>query len=185
LGDYEAEGADYEALLRFDGSVSLRERAIDLYHERLFKFDRALELDREVVQIEVRQKSATVGAQMNLDEAMLTAGDFTFCAAPALPHEHASFTASQDLIEDTLDLACFWGAGNKHAALAMERELLSKGPVLQKDSWVFTGTLHFLSISPAFEKGRVAWIALFTAVQDGDAVGMTKALHELEPLMQN
>jgi hypothetical protein len=31
----------------------------------------------------------------------------------------------------------------------------------------------------------VAWIALFTAVQDGDAVGMTKALHELEPLMQN
>jgi hypothetical protein len=57
--------------------------------------------------------------------------------------------------------------------------------MMQAGAWDSSGAVHVLSTSPAFEKGRTSWIALFTAVQNGNSAGLTTALHQLEPLMQN
>ena len=64
------------------------------------------------------------------------------------------------------------------------RPLRRRRPVLKAGYWDFSGTIHFLSNSPAFRKGRASWIALLTAIQNGDSAGMTAALHQLEPILQ-
>jgi hypothetical protein len=56
--------------------------------------------------------------------------------------------------------------------------------MLEAAIWDFTGSLQILSTSPNFTGGRSSWIALFTAVQNGDRTGMTAALHQLEPILQ-
>ena len=55
---------------------------------------------------------------------------------------------------------------------------------LEASVWDFTDSIQILSASPTFANGRASWIALFTAVQNGDSAGMTAALHQLEPLLQ-
>jgi hypothetical protein len=88
------------------------------------------------------------------------------------------------VIRDGMKLACQWGASNKGAALVTEKALLSKAAGLRADSWDFTGTNYFLSNSPTFAPGLSSWIALFAALQNGEVAGVTAALHQLEPLLQ-
>jgi hypothetical protein len=88
------------------------------------------------------------------------------------------------LVRNVIKLACQWGAGNKGGALQTEKALLAQALGLPSGSWDFTGTLHYLAASPVFAPGRASWIALFTSVQNGDSAGMTAALHQLEPILQ-
>ena len=84
-----------------------------------------------------------------------------------------------------MTLACQWGGGDRLSAFATERVLFREAPMLKEQVWDFTDSLHFLSRSRIFAQGRASWIALFTAVQNGDSAGMTAALHQLQPLMQH
>ena len=123
--------------------------------------------------------------QMNLVVANFAAAHFDACLQQAAILTDDTLSSSPAVIRDTVRLACEWGAGSKNATFDTEKTLLSKAATLQPRGWNFTGTLQFLSTSPAFAIGRPSWIAFFTSVQNGDSAGMTEALHLLEPLLQN
>jgi hypothetical protein len=57
--------------------------------------------------------------------------------------------------------------------LAAEEILLPESAHPEPGIWDFSGPIRVLSQSPAFAAGRASWIALFTAVQNGDSSGMT------------
>jgi hypothetical protein len=83
-----------------------------------------------------------------------------------------------------MKLACQWGHGDPSPAAAIEKALASKSSEFEKGYWDFSGTISALSTSPAFEKSRAPWIALFTSLQNGDTAAITAALHQLEPLLR-
>jgi hypothetical protein len=89
------------------------------------------------------------------------------------------------VIRDAIKMACQSGAGNKEAALKTAAELLTQSAKLEKTSWTFDGTLHFLSAAPAFEQGRSAWVALFESLDKGDGAAFADALHQLQEVMKN
>jgi hypothetical protein len=68
--------------------------------------------------------------------------------------------------------------------LAAEEILLPESAHPEPGIWDFSGAINILSQSPAFAAGRASWIALFTAVENGDSAGMTAALKQLEPILQ-
>jgi hypothetical protein len=84
-----------------------------------------------------------------------------------------------------MKLVCHWGAGDKGAALETEKALASRVAALQAGVWDFSGLINVFSKSPSFTTGRSSWVALFTAVQNGDSAGATAALHQLEPILQH
>jgi len=90
----------------------------------------------------------------------------------------------QELREDALRFLCAWGAGNKSAARETERTLLSGAADLTPYYWDATATVSLLSNSSAFATDHTSWIAFFNSFHSGDSAGMTTALHQLEPLLQ-
>ncbi|MGB8029514.1 MAG: hypothetical protein WCF30_07590 [Terracidiphilus sp.] len=122
--------------------------------------------------------------QLLITEATFAAGRFDKCLAQTASLTDETLTLSRVIVRDSMQLACQWGAGDKKAALVTEKALLAKASASAAGFWDFTGLDHFLSNSPAFAPDRASWIALFTAVQNGDATGLTTALHQLEPLLQ-
>ena len=85
---------------------------------------------------------------------------------------------------DALLFLCEWGAGNKSAARETEKNLISKAADVDPDYWDTTATVSMLSNSPAFATDRASWMAFFNSFHNGDSAGMTAALHQLEPLLQ-
>ncbi|MGO8759408.1 MAG: hypothetical protein ACLQG3_14910 [Terracidiphilus sp.] len=124
------------------------------------------------------------GAQADLAELDLRAGDYSGCQARTDLLTDDTVTNYDVVTRDVLRLACQWGARDKTAARATAETLMSKLPATLRAGGDYTGTIHFLSVLPAFEAGRSSWIALFTALQSADRAGMTAALHQLEPLLQ-
>jgi hypothetical protein len=167
----------YESALQDDPSVIGGVAAG--YHDRLFRFDRALELEE-------RRTEANPSAlrRLTLAEGYLTMNRFADCLQQAEAATDGSLEPEDRVIRDTLRFACQRGTGDRSGARATERVLLQEVRHLSPDEWDFTGTNYFLTRSPIFEKGRKPWIALFTAVQNGDSAGMTAALHQLEPILQ-
>jgi hypothetical protein len=155
-----------------------------LYHDHTFQFGDALKIAKELDDFD-----PTLDNRMNLLEAELTGADFDGCVQLEAKLDDAALVQQKAYISvrDVIGLACQWGATDKSGALAANLRLLAKADAdryLTPDGWSFTGTLHFLSQSPAFASGRAAWIALFVAVQNGDSAGINAALHQLEPLLQ-
>lgn len=188
LGDvYSAQGAAEDANSAYESALEvnpnskyLLTKAAHLSHDILFQFDLALELQERMMKVE-----PSLGTKLNLLEANLTDAHFEACSQKASFIDTAELNPAGVLIQSSIQLACEWAAGNRKGALATEAKLLTEIANAQKHVWDFAGTVHFLSASPAFQKGRNSWIALFTSIQNGDAIGMTKALHDLEPLMQD
>lgn len=110
--------------------------------------------------------------------------DLEGCVICAAMQSSARLSPYAAVVRDTLKLACQWGSGEKGAAQATEKALLSKAAVAANIQPDFTGAISVLSRSPAFATGRSSWIALFTAVQNGDNASIASALHQLEPLLQ-
>jgi tetratricopeptide (TPR) repeat protein len=154
-----------------------------LYHDGTFQFADALNIGKELADF-----NPSALNRMNLLEAELTGADFHECIQQAATlDDQALDQKGYRPVRDLIGLACLWGARENAAALAADQRLLARieaDPSFGKSGWSFAGTLHFLSSSLAFEKGRASWIALFTAVQNGDSAGMTAALHQLEPILQ-
>jgi tetratricopeptide (TPR) repeat protein len=165
--------------LEEEGERASADRAAALFDQAARAYRSALE-----VYTKADLPGKWAGTQMNLMELNLWAGRFTVCLQQAAVLDDDALPPPGLTIRDAMKLACQWGTGDRGAATATETALASKPPVFQTDFWDFAGTIDFLSHSPAFEKGRASWIALFTAMQNGDAAGMTAALHQLEPLLQ-
>lgn len=123
--------------------------------------------------------------QINLEEISLRTARFQSCLDQAGILTDDSLPPPDFIIRDSMKLACQWAIGNRPAALTTEKALSSRAGSLAAGFWDFSGTIRFVSASPAFQSGRPSWVALFTAVQGGDGPGMTAALHQLEPLLQN
>jgi hypothetical protein len=175
----QADQAFRSALEVDPNSIKILEGASHLDHELLFRFDEAQKFD------ELRAKiDPSPSNKLDLLEADLTAAHFDDCIQIAGSISDGALTPGGRLIRDTLNLACQWGSGNSERTLAAEKLFAPEAATTSRSSWVFTGTLHFLANSPAFAPGRNAWIALFTAEQNGDNAGMTAALRQLEPILQ-
>jgi tetratricopeptide (TPR) repeat protein len=170
----------YESALQVEPGLEYSlVKAGSLYHERLFRFDRALEMDERWAKID-----PSPIAKLSLAEAELTTNHFAECLQQEEPLADSALAPPVIVFRDVLKLACKWATGDKSATLSTDEALASKTPVLKAGYWDFSGTIHFLSNSPAFRKGRASWIALLTAIQNGDSAGMTAALHQLESILQ-
>jgi hypothetical protein len=157
---------------------------IALYHEGSFQFEDALNVGEE---LEDFNPSADNG--MNLLEAELTGARFQECIQQAAKLDDQALAEQKgDMpVRDVIGFACLWGTRENAAALIADQRLLARvqaDPSLSQGRWSFTGTLHFLSASPAFAPGRASWIVLFTSLQNGDSAGMTAALRQLGQILQ-
>jgi hypothetical protein len=121
---------------------------------------------------------------ISLAELNLWAGRYNACLQNVTGLPDDALSPPQILTRDATKLACQWGAGPNTSASATEKTLLKEAASQSGAAWDSQGTAYFLSTLPEFAKGRASWIALFTAVQNGDAAGMTAALHQLEPILQ-
>jgi len=150
-------------------------------------FDQAVQAYQYALQVYTKADMPRYWAipHLNLEEADFAAGRFNNCIQETGIVTNDTAAISYIAVRDTLKLACQLGVGDKGAVLEAEKLLLSEAPTVQKSRWNSSGAVHVLSTSPAFEKGRTSWIALFTAVQNGDSAGLTAALHQLEPFMQH
>jgi tetratricopeptide (TPR) repeat protein len=179
-GDFVGASDAFEASLEIfpmDEGALASAAAVD--HDKLYRFQRALELEERKFKVE-----QSTGNRLDLAEANLTAAHFDACLAQAASLDEAQLTAPVLLTRDVLKLSCQWGAGQKSAALETAEALLPRSAQLQKGGWEFAGTLHFLAASAAFETGRTSWIGLFENLEKGDGAAMANALRQLEQAMK-
>jgi hypothetical protein len=149
-------------------------------------FDQAVQAYRSA--LEVRTKAGLpqswILTQGHLVTANLVAGRFEACRQEAALLSDPALPPYQVLTADALSLACEWRAGNKRGASQTEKALLAQAAEFPPGFRDFGQEIYFLSNSPLFANGRASWVALFTAIQNGDSAGMTAALHQLEPILQ-
>lgn len=149
-------------------------------------FDQAAQAFQNALEVYTKTDSPQdwSGTQMSLMEADLASAHFAACLQQAAILIDDALPPAELVIRDAMQLACQWGAGEKSTAAAAERALASQQPVFEAGYWDYSGTIRFISASPAFAAGRASWIAFFNALQHGDSAGMTAALHQLEPILQ-
>jgi tetratricopeptide (TPR) repeat protein len=148
--------------------------------------DQAIQAYQDVLQIYTKAAFPQDWAmtQLALMEATLVSARFKDCYRQAEALDDASVWASLDFTRDVMRLACAAAAGERAAAGDVLNVLSVKASAVKKGVNDYTGILCFLSNSPAFDKGRASWIALFTAVQNGDSAGLSAALKQLEPILE-
>jgi tetratricopeptide (TPR) repeat protein len=149
-------------------------------------FNQAVEAYRNALQVYTRadlpQSWAVI--ELNIMEADFVSSHFEDCFRNAEILTDDVLWGSLDYSRDAMRFACAVAAGQHAAARDALKVLSAKAPAVKNSAYDYSGILRFLSNSPAFANGRASWIALFTAVQNGDSAGMTAALHQLEPLLQ-
>ena len=178
--DYsDAAEAQELALEVYPDRQDLFEHLSDIYHDHLFRFEQAYELDERRTHLD-----SSIGTRMDFLEASLTADHFAGCLQQAAAIQDQNLPITLLLVRNVIKFACQWGAGQKADAQGTMRDLLVESAQSPQKGWDFTGTLHYLATSPVFAPGRDSWIALFTGIQNGDSAGMTAALHQLEPILQ-
>ena len=136
------------------------------------------------VYTKVNMPRAWAGGQLAIALISLDTSHFDTCVQQFGQISDGLLPPRQVFREDALRFLCEWGAGNKSAALATEKTLLSKAASSTPYYWDATATVSLLSNSPAFATDRVSWIAFFNSFYSGDSAGMTGALHQLEPILQ-
>jgi hypothetical protein len=153
-------------------------------------FDQAVQAYQSSLEVFTRDDLTEDWAwtHINLASLDLATGRFTACLNGIAPLDDTTQVVSvlpafQGPIPDALSLACQWGAGDKGAASQTEKAILSAS-YPRSGFWDLNAAIYFLSNSPAFANGRASWVALFTAVQNGNIAGMHTALHQLEPILQ-
>ncbi len=149
-------------------------------------FDQAAQAYQNALEVYTKTDSPQnwAEAQVNLLEIGLTSGHFAACLQRAAILTGDALPPAGFAIRDAMQLACQWGAGDKSSAAAAEKALSSHQPVLEAGFWDSSGIVRFISTSPAFAAGRASWVAFFTSVENGDSAGMTAALRQLAPILQ-
>ncbi len=177
--DWAATEVGLGNTLMTEGEITGGEKAAPLLNEAIQDYEDALE-----IYTKAGSPSLWVLTEMNLTEAEFTAGQSDSCLQQVKAVADTDLPRPEILAKRVFELACAWSGRDKSEALAADKALLSDSPVPSAGDWDFTGVNRFVSNSPAFAPGRASWIALFTAVQNGDGAGMTAALKQLEPILQ-
>jgi hypothetical protein len=117
-------------------------------------------------------------------EVDLVSSHFADCVKQADILPESMLWGSLDYSRDMMSLACTAAAGQASADREALKGLSAKAPAVTKSAYSYGGILRFVSNSPVFANGRASWVALFTAVQNGDSAAMTAALQQLERILQ-
>jgi tetratricopeptide (TPR) repeat protein len=146
----------------------------------------AVEAFQNALQVYTRadEPRGWVAIEINIMEVDLVSSHFADCSKQAEILPDSMLWGSLDYSRDVMRLACTAAAGQPAAAHDALKDLSAKAPAVTKSAYDYSGILRFLLNSPAFANGRASWVALFTAVQNGDSAGMTAALQQLEPTLQ-
>ena len=155
-------------------SLAVLGAAADLYHEVLFQFDRAFEVDRKRVEL-----GGGAGADSDFAEASFTATRYDSCASLSDAIRNTSSQKRMTIIMTSLEFACLTGANRHDAALAAGRQLRSELSGLTQVGWNFSGTKHFVSSHRPFEPEGGTWVSLFEALEEGDEKKAQAALTAL------
>lgn len=167
------------AVLLTEGENTTGGNSVSLFDQALQAFQEALEVfNKEGLSVN------WVLTQTNILETDFAAGRYAPCIRQAALLSDDALKPRDRVIRDAFALACKFASGDKSGALAAEAILLPESAHPEPGIWDFSGAIRILSQSPAFAASRASWIALFTAVQNGDSTGMTGALHQLEPLLR-
>ena len=155
-------------------SLPILGAAASLYHDELFEFDRALELDQKRVEL-----GGGVAADSDLAEASFTASRYEDCALLSDAIRNGSADKHMVIIMTSFEFACLTGANKHDGALAAGRLLRTQLAGLTKVGWDFAGTKHFVSSQRPFETEGGKWVILFEALEQGDEKKAQAALTAL------
>jgi tetratricopeptide (TPR) repeat protein len=180
-GDFSAAANACESVLEIYPEASdVLQGAAAVYHDKLYRFDRGLELSERAF-----KSNPSPGTRLDLVEADLTASRFAACIQQSQAFKAGDLiVVTSDPIRDVLRLGCQWGAGKIADARTTAKDLERESASLQKIGWSTAGDRHYLATAPAFERGRPAWIALFQGLEDGDGKAMMAALKQLDEVMK-
>jgi tetratricopeptide (TPR) repeat protein len=165
------------AALLDEGERASGDKAIALLNQAVVAFRDALEV---YTKVDLPRYWSIV--QINLMEANLVSARFDACSQGAKAVTDDMLWASLTYLHNTIGMACAWAVGDTGTAKEAWKTLYTGAIAITVPRRNSTGVLRYLSSSPEFANGRASWIALFTAVQNGDSAGMTAALHQLEPI---
>jgi tetratricopeptide (TPR) repeat protein len=183
-GDYVGAAKALEASLEaFPDNAGFLNTAISVYHDNLYRFDRAYELAQHWLNVD-----ASPDAKISMLEQDLTTSRFDHCEKQAAAIGDDAFPnapVAMTLIRDSMRMACQWASGQKADAQQTANALLLKSSQLQDVGFQFPGTRHFLGSTPVFAAGRASWIALFDSLEKGDGAAMAAALRQLDEVMRH
>ena len=171
----------YDAALQVDPKNSGALSSIStLYHDYILDFAKAYELTARM-----ESESPSDSAKLNLAEADLTTSRFSDCLDLSNSIEDAKISDSLLPGQQTVLLACQWGAKQWRMAAQTTESLVRYATGMPKGGWITTGDRKFLGEAPEFQKGRSLWIQLFQALQDGNGASLAEAAHGLHDLIGN
>jgi tetratricopeptide (TPR) repeat protein len=166
-----------QALDVYPNNVDVLTRAARIYHDHLFSFDRAFELNKHRVELD-----GSVSARLDFAEKQLTTARFRECADSIVKIPVVG--ARQVFIGESLRFACQYGAEDNAAALSAETLLLMVSG-LRKVERTFAGTKHFLADNPAFARATNSWVKLFESLEVGDGSGLADAVRQIQKTLAN
>jgi tetratricopeptide (TPR) repeat protein len=143
-----------------------------IYHDRLFRFDRAFELNAKRVELG--------NGEPDFVEKHLTTARFEGCASRAAALDPKIEEKDIRVGLMALQFACL--AANqktedaRDAGSALAREI----PGLEKTNWSFSGVKHFVSQHTAFSAKAGEWVHLFEALEEGDEAKARTSLAALD-----
>ncbi|MBZ5624074.1 MAG: tetratricopeptide repeat protein, partial [Acidobacteriia bacterium] len=167
----EAARATENVLSLYPKMIEGLVRAEGIYHNRLFRFDRAFELNARRVELGE--------GELDFIEKHLTTARFDACATRASALEPEISESDQRQVLTALRFACLSAAQKIADARAAGRQLRQQTAGLDKVRWTFTGTKHFASQHAAFAARSADWVRLFEAMEEGDEAKANAALTAL------
>ena len=175
--EWAATQNDLGNALMDEGERASGDKAAALLAEAVEAFQNALQV---YTRVDLPQGWAAI--ELNIMEADFVSSHFQDCFKQTEILTDDMLWGSLDYSRDAMRFACAVEAGEHASARDALKVLYAKAPAVKTGAYDYSGILRFLSNSPAFAPRRASWIALFTAVQNGDSAGMTAALHQLEPI---
>jgi hypothetical protein len=167
----EAALATGNVLSLYPAWIEGLERAEGIYHDHLFRFDRAFELNARRV--------ALGEGELHFVQNHLTTARFDACATRAAALESKISEQDQHQVLTALRFACLSAEQRPEDARAAGRQLRQQIAGLDKVHWTFSGTEHFVSQHAAFAAKSADWVRLFEALEQGDEVKATASLTAL------
>jgi tetratricopeptide (TPR) repeat protein len=148
-----------EATLRLDPqSLDALTLADHIYHDGLFDYKRAFDLNAKRVQLG--------DGGYDFVEKHLTTSRFDSCATRSEMAWDEATRKGIVIAMSSLEFACLTAEHKTDEALAVGRRLRKEVAGLKSVTWRFTGTEHFISNSPAFADKAPQWVMLFEALED-------------------
>ena len=175
----KAAQAAENVLTLYPTHIEAAARAEAIYQNRLFRFDRAFEIN-------AKRSGRGDGLQFEGDdnildfiETDLTTARFAGCVTFSAALRNSISGKDQRLVLTSLRFACLAADQKTEDAVTAGRELAKDLSGLDKIHWTFDGVKHFVSQNPAFAGKAAEWVRLFEALEQGDEAKARAALSAL------